>query len=258
MKIKILIPTFNEKLSIISLLEELSKFSQHVLSKNISIDIFVIDDNSPDKTADLVEEWVVQHRFDNIEVLRRKNKDGLGNAYKAGIKLALADPEITHVVSMDADGSHQVSDLHKLIGMAADRPEAALVLGSRWMPGGGIENWSLFRKYLSKVGTRYARWALKLPLTDLTGGFRIYPRWSLERIDLNQITSNGYCYQIEMAFAIKHLNKEIIEVPIIFQERSMGRSKMSRGIVLEAIGKITWLGLDMRLRPNADKLHYVK
>ena len=170
---------------------------------------------------------------------------------------------------MDADGSHRVEDLAKLIELAESKPELDLILGSRWVPGGSITNWPLHRKLLSKMGTRYARWALKLRINDATGGFRIYSRRVIEKIDFEKITSNGYCYQIEMAFAISRINnihnrnisrseETIIEVPINFIERERGSSKMNGKIVLEAMAQMTKLGLALRFNPTADKLHYVK
>lgn len=247
--IQVLIPTYNESESIKQLLSDISKF-------DFEFKVLVIDDNSPDGTADLVQNLGLK----NVDILRRKKKDGLGNAYKAGIKFALQDAKITHIVSMDADGSHQVADLEKLISMAVNNPDLDLILGSRWVPGGSIENWSIHRKWLSKLGTRYARWALKLSINDATGGFRVYSRQILEKIDLEKITSNGYCYQIEMAFAIDRINdsKRIVELPIKFIEREAGKSKMSGRIVLEAMAQMTGLGLTLRLDPSADKLHYVK
>ena len=247
MKPIVLIPTFNERKSIKEVLDGIKNI-------NGNIDVLIIDDNSPDKTADYVKSL----NFFNVDILQRTQKDGLGNAYKAAIKQVLQKDTYTHVISMDADGSHRPEDLEQMLEISAANPEC-FILGSRWIPGGAIVNWPKRRKWLSKAGTRYAKWALKMQLNDLTGGFRIYPRAALERIDLEQITSNGYCYQIEMAFALKHLpNVQAIEVPITFVEREQGESKMSQRIVLEAMLKVTTLGLGLRLRPTADKLHYVK
>ena len=250
MEIKIMIPTYNEKQSIYNLLSQLAELS----IPQTKIKILIIDDNSPDGTAHYVESL----KFPNVEVLKRPLKNGLGNAYKAGIEKILRESEITHLVSMDADGSHRVDDLKKLIEASKLNPNADLIIGSRWVNGGAIENWPLARKLLSKLGTRYAQAALHLKVKDLTGGFRIYPRSTLERLDMRQITSNGYCYQIEMAYAIAHLKGSIIEVPITFVERREGVSKMSNRIVLEAMFQVTRWGLARIFRPNADKLHYVK
>lgn len=247
LKSLILIPTYNERASIKSLLDKL-------ISELPDIDILIIDDNSPDGTANFVKAL----NLDNVDILCRKEKDGLGSAYKAGIKYALNKDIYTHLISMDADGSHQVEDLKKMLNVARVNPDA-MILGSRWIPGGQIKNWPNYRKWISKAGTRYAKFALKMELNDLTGGFRIYPVEALSKINLDQITSNGYCYQIEMAFALGHLaDLETIEVPITFIERQAGVSKMSQRIVIEAILKVSSLGLALRLNPSADKLHYVK
>ena len=243
MKPIIMMPTYNEKKSIKQLLDELN-----------DIQVLLVDDNSPDGTADYVNSL----GYRNVDILKRKKKDGLGNAYKAAIEKLLAENEYTHLISMDADGSHRPEDLERMLEVAKANPNS-VILGSRWIPGGKIRNWSKHRIWISKAGTWYAKFSLKMDLNDLTGGFRIYPKKALERIDLKQITSNGYCYQIEMAFALKHLaDVDVIEVPITFIEREEGVSKMSQRIVLEAMLKVTKLGLGLRLNPTADKLHYVK
>jgi dolichol-phosphate mannosyltransferase len=239
----VLMPTYNEKAAIKSILDQLG-----------NINVLVIDDNSPDGTADYVNSL----NYGNVDILRRKEKDGLGNAYKAAIKKVLSENTYTHLISMDADGSHRPADLERMLKISKEHTDA-VILGSRWIPGGSIVNWPRYRKWISKAGTWYAKIALKMDLNDLTGGFRIYPRAVLEKLDLDQVTSNGYCYQIEMAFAIKHLPKtNVIEVPVTFIEREHGVSKMSQRIVLEAMLKVTRLGLGLRINPTADKLHYVK
>lgn len=250
MQVMVMLPTFNERQSVGSVIKSLLELE----IQSVQISIMVIDDSSPDGTADYVRSL----NLDNVEVLQRPSKDGLGTAYKAGIEKALKESDVTHLVSMDADSSHRVADLSRLIESARSNPTANLVIGSRWVPGGAIENWPFARKFLSKLGTKYAQWALNLEIKDLTGGFRVYPRRTLERLDLSQITSNGYCYQIEMAYAISHLQGEIIEVPITFVERREGVSKMSNRIVLEAMVQVTRWGLARKLNPSADKLHYVK
>ena len=250
MHVMVMLPTFNERQSVGSVIKSLLELE----IQSVQISIMVIDDSSPDGTADYVRSL----NLDNVEVLQRPSKDGLGTAYKAGIEKALKESDVTHLVSMDADSSHRVADLSRLIESARSNPTANLVIGSRWVPGGAIENWPFARKFLSKLGTKYAQWALNLEIKDLTGGFRVYPRRTLERLDLSQITSNGYCYQIEMAYAISHLQGEIIEVPITFVERREGVSKMSNRIVLEAMVQVTRWGLTRKLNPSADKLHYVK
>ena len=250
MQVMVMLPTFNERQSVGSVIKSLLELE----IQSVQISVIVIDDNSPDGTAQFVRSLNLR----NVEVLQRPNKDGLGTAYKAGIEKALLESDVTHLVSMDADSSHRVADLSRLIESAKSNPAANLVIGSRWVPGGAIENWPCARKFLSKLGTKYAQWALNLEIKDLTGGFRVYPRRTLERLDLSQITSNGYCYQIEMAYAISHLQGKIIEVPITFVERREGVSKMSNRIVLEAMVQVTRWGLARKLNPSADKLHYVK
>ena len=157
---------------------------------------------------------------------------------------------------MDADGSHRVEDLPSMLDASKDR--LSITLGTRWMPGGSVVNWPKSRQLLSRAGTRYARFALGIPLNDLTGGFRVYSADLLKSLKLNEMTATGYCFQIEMAMAAEIAGATAYEVPITFVERINGVSKMSRAIVIEALWQTTLWGLSRRLRPNADKLHYVK
>jgi dolichol-phosphate mannosyltransferase len=157
---------------------------------------------------------------------------------------------------MDADGSHQVADLPAMF--AAISQGKSIVLGTRWIPGGSVVNWPKSRQLLSKSGTKYASFALGIDLADLTGGFRIYSRQLLESLNLAKMDATGYCFQIEMALAAYLADATATEVPITFVERVNGVSKMSRAIVIEALIQTTRWGVMRRLRPNADKLHYVK
>jgi dolichol-phosphate mannosyltransferase len=161
---------------------------------------------------------------------------------------------------MDADGSHRVEDLPAMLKAAktAKESQRCIVLGTRWMAGGSVVNWPRSRQLLSKAGTRYARLALGIPLNDLTGGFRIYSTELLKSLKLSSMTATGYCFQIEMAMASVLAGACTCEVPITFVERINGVSKMSKAIVIEALWQTTLWGLARRLRPNADKLHYVK
>lgn len=248
MKALILIPTYNERESIGELLDKIAIFR-----RELPIDVMIIDDGSPDGTVDYVRSL----NFPWVDILERSVKAGLGPAYRAGFARVLSDrPEITHIVTMDADGSHRVEDLKSML--AAVTAGREIILGTRWMPGGSVENWPLKRQLLSRAGTTYARLALRMAQRDLTGGFRIYSRELLEALRLDQMHASGYCYQIEMALAARAAGAHMQEVPIIFVERVHGVSKMSKAIVREALIQTTRWGLQRLVRPNADKLHYVK
>jgi dolichol-phosphate mannosyltransferase len=248
-KLVILIPTYNEAVSIVELLAKLSKFR---LTSKYQFDVVVIDDNSPDKTADIVDKLAISW----VQVMRRPGKNGLGAAYRAGFNKVLADNDYTQIVTMDADGSHRVEDLAAMF--AAIKVGKSIVLGTRWMPGGSVINWPKSRQLLSKSGTKYAKFALGIDLNDLTGGFRIYSAELLNALNLKDMDATGYCFQIEMAMAADLAGASATQVPITFVERINGVSKMSKAIVIEALTQTTRWGLMRRLRPNADKLHYVK
>jgi len=250
-KAVILIPTYNESTSIVELLRSLGE-----IQVEQNFDAVILDDNSPDKTADIVDSLA----FSWVRVIRRPGKAGLGAAYRAGFKDVLQMSDYQFIVTMDADGSHRVEDLPAMLSAARNQStdSKVIVLGTRWMPGGSVVNWPRSRQLLSKSGTRYARLALRIPLNDLTGGFRVYSRNLLLSLKLDQMFATGYCFQIEMAMASDLAGAEKIEVPITFVERVNGVSKMSRAIVIEALWQTTLWGLARTFRPNADKLHYVK
>ena len=247
MKPVILIPTYNESIAIVELLSKLS-----TLHNERDFDVVVLDDNSPDKTADIVDSMNLSW----VSVLRRPGKAGLGAAYRAGFAHVLAMNKYSQIVTMDADGSHRVEDLPAMLDASSD--PVSITLGTRWMTGGSVVNWPKSRQLLSKSGTKYARIALGIPLNDLTGGFRVYTADLLNSLKLTDMTATGYCFQIEMAMASELAGATMHEVPITFVERINGVSKMSRAIVIEALWQTTLWGLARRLRPNADKLHYVK
>jgi dolichol-phosphate mannosyltransferase len=249
MRAMILIPTYNEATSVVELLHSLKSLRD---SKEFDFDVTVIDDNSPDKTAEIVASL----KLDWVSILKREKKDGLGNAYRAGFAQVLSDSSYDQIVTMDADGSHRVADLPAMF--TAISPGKSIVLGTRWIPGGSVVNWPKSRQLLSRSGTRYASLALGIKLADLTGGFRIYSRQLLESLNLKKMDATGYCFQIEMALAAHLAGATAKQVPITFVERINGVSKMSRAIVIEALMQTTRWGLKRRLRPNADKLHYVK
>jgi dolichol-phosphate mannosyltransferase len=251
MKPVILIPTYNESISIVDLLQQLS-----TVQSELNFDAIVLDDNSPDLTADIVDNL----QYSWVRVLRRHGKAGLGAAYRAGFQEVLKNSHYSHVITMDADGSHRVADLSAMISAAKSvgSESKLIVLGTRWMPGGSVVNWPMSRQLLSRAGTKYAQLILGIALRDLTGGFRIYSTSLLRSLRLSDMTATGYCFQIEMAMASELSEATKIEVPITFVERTNGVSKMSRAIVAEALWQTTLWGLTRRLRPNADKLHYVK
>ena len=248
-KLVVLIPTYNEAVSIVELLDKLAKYRPESI---YPFDVVVIDDNSPDGTAAIVDNLAISW----VTIVHRPGKGGLGAAYRAGFAQVLQDSEYTHVVTMDADGSHRVADLPAMF--AAIKPGRSITLGTRWIPGGSVVNWPKSRQLLSKAGTKYAKLALGINLNDLTGGFRIYSVELLKALRLNDMTATGYCFQIEMAMAADLAGAVATEVPITFVERINGVSKMSKAIVVEALTQTTRWGLARRLRPNADKLHYVK
>lgn len=219
----VVIPTYNEVESIGILLDTL---------KLLPVDILVIDDGSPDGTAELC-------RAHGVEVISRSGKLGLGSAYRSGFAVAL-DRGYANVIEMDADGSHQVSDLVRMMEWIGT---SELLIGSRWVADGAIENWSKFREYLSKGANAYANAVLSLGIKDTTSGLRIYNADLLKRMDISTIRSEGYCFQIEMTRRAIARGASIGEIPITFIERAHGVSKMSFAIALEAILRITSWGL---------------
>ena len=237
----VLVPTYNEATTIARIVKELSV---------LKIDVFVIDDASPDGTADVVRNLGLSH----VHVINHGKKAGIGPAYVFALQDAIKRG-YGKIATMDADGSHLVDDLALMLDQ---EPEIDVVMGTRWMPGGLVTNWSNSRKLLSRFGTWYARKCLGLPYRDLTGGLRVYGKNALESINLDYISSNGYCFQVEMIKSLHAHGAIIKEVPIHFIERQGGVSKMSKSIVFEAFYRVSLWGVQRVLRINADKLHYVK
>lgn len=219
----VVIPTFNESHSIRELLTSL---------KSLDCDVLVIDDGSPDGTADIVRTF-------GVEVIERKGKQGLGSAYRAGFSIAL-DRGYTYIIQMDADGSHQVEDLQKMMEWIGS---ADLLIGSRYVKDGGVANWSKFRELLSKSANFYANLLLSLGIKDTTSGFRIYTSELLKKMEITTIRSEGYCFQIEMTRRAINRGGSVAEIPITFIERRYGVSKMSFMIALEAVVRITAWGV---------------
>ena len=221
----IIIPTYNEK-------ENLGPLLEAVYEIRPDIHVLVVDDNSPDGTGQLVAEWAEAPQYEGrLFLLRRAGKLGLGTAYIAGFRWALAR-SYRRILEMDADFSHNPRYLPDLLAAAE---EADLVLGSRYVPGGGVKNWGFWRRFLSRGGSLYARVLLGLPYQDLTGGFKCFRREVLETLDLGAVRSNGYSFQIELTYRAHCKGFKIKEVPIVFEDREVGKSKMSKHIFLEAV-----------------------
>jgi dolichol-phosphate mannosyltransferase len=225
------LPTYNEREN----LEPMLRALEGVLGPDDRV--LVIDDDSPDGTGELADRLAAELGF--VDVLHRPEKEGLGPAYLAGFRLAL-DAGAELIVEIDCDFSHDPLDLPRLL-MAAD--EADVVLGSRYVSGGGIENWGLLRRAISAGGSLYARLLLGVPVRDLTGGFKVFRRAVLEAIPLDRVRSRGYAFQIELTYRALRRGFRVEEVPIRFADRAVGGSKMSRAIVLEAIWKVPLLRL---------------
>lgn len=229
----IVIPTYNERENIGALVP--------LIVQHPRFRVLVVDDNSPDGTAEVVK--TLASTNNRVSLLQRAGKQGLGTAYIAGFRRALAEGA-QYICEMDADFSHDPKYLPLLLGAAETRYD--LVLGSRYVRGGGTTDWGLMRKIISRGGNIYAGLILGLPVADATGGFRCYRRKVLETINLDAIRSNGYSFQIELVYQARRAGFRIGEVPIIFPDRRVGQSKMSRRIVLEALLTV-W---KMRLRPD--------
>ena len=228
----VIVPTFNERESLIAVVER-------ILATSTDIDVLVVDDNSPDGTGTIADDYARTHP--RVKVLHRADKNGLGPAYIAGFRWAF-ERDYDWIVEMDADGSHDPSVVPTLVGIAKVIT-ADLVLGSRWVPGGRVDGWSLIRQIISRAGNSYARLALKSVVNDMTSGFRVLRVSTLRTIHLETIASSGYCFQIEIADRIEQSGGTIIEHPITFIEREAGKSKMHLGIVFEAFARITGWGI---------------
>jgi len=227
-KAVVCLPTYNER-------ENLERMVRALSNKGVSV--LVVDDNSPDGTGELADRLATE--LDYLEVLHRDRKEGLGPAYVAGFRHALAGGADL-VLEMDADFSHDPADVTRLITWAS---EADVVLGSRYVRGGSIVNWGRLRRFVSAGGSLYARRLLGVRVHDLTGGFKCFRREVLETLDLGAITSRGYAFQIETTYRALRAGFRVVEVPIAFADRERGGSKMSRRIVLEAIWKVPALRL---------------
>jgi dolichol-phosphate mannosyltransferase len=234
-KILIIIPTFNEA-------ENINEILPRALTALPSADVLVVDDNSPDGTAAIVQG--MQHLNPRIHLLVRNEKAGLGPAYKAGFAWGL-ERGYERLIEMDADGSHPAEVLPDMIEASS---RAGLVIGSRYTAGGGVKNWSTRRVLLSRWGNRYVRIMLRLGVDDATAGFRVFTDTTLRTIDMQQVRANGYGFQIDMTRHVVNAGIAVVEVPITFRDREHGSSKMSAKIVREALILTTFWGVQRVLR----------
>jgi dolichol-phosphate mannosyltransferase len=233
-RVLVVIPTYNER-------DNVERIVGRARSAVPDADILVADDNSPDGTGDAADKLAADD--DHVYVMHRPAKQGLGAAYLAGFRWAL-DRSYGVVVEMDADGSHRPEDLPRMLIALED---ADLVLGSRYVPGGSVVNWPLPRQLLSRGGNTYARVALGVPIRDITGGYRAFRRETLLGLDLEIVQSQGYCFQVDLAWRAVRGGFRVVEVPITFVEREIGTSKMSGGVVREALWRVTEWGFSSRL-----------
>jgi dolichol-phosphate mannosyltransferase len=240
MRVLVIVPTYNER-------ENLGPILDRLAAAVPAADVLVVDDGSPDGTGDLADARAGQDT--RVHVLHRTAKSGLGGAYVAGFGWGL-ERGYEALVEMDADGSHAPEQLPSLLA-ALDR--ADVVLGSRWVDGGSVVDWPRRRKILSRGGNAYARLALGLPVRDATGGFRVYRRDVLAAMDLGEIASQGYCFQVDLVWRAWRAGWRIAEVPIRFVERTAGVSKMDRSIVAEALWRVTVWGVRSRLRRTSTR-----
>ncbi len=232
-RLLVVMPTYDEA-------ENLREVAQRLHAAVPDAHLLVVDDASPDGTGIIADELATDD--ERVHVLHRSGKAGLGAAYVAGFRWA-AERGYDVVVEMDADGSHAPEQLPRLLQALRD---ADVVLGSRWVPGGKVVDWPRSRQLLSRGGNAYTRLVLGLPLRDATGGYRAYRRQVLDALPLQQVHSQGYCFQVDLAWRAWRAGNRVVEVPITFVERARGSSKMSRDIVVEALWRVTVWGLSSR------------
>jgi len=235
----VVIPTYNESLGLLQIIERTRAAipEAHIL---------IVDDNSPDGTGRLAE--VVAAEDPAVRVLHRHQKDGLGRAYLAGFAVGFAD-RYDFIAEMDADGSHDPAELPAMLALA--RSGSDLVIGSRWVAGGTVRNWPWLRRAISRGGNWYSRIVLGSRIRDITAGFRIYRADALARMVSSDVSSQGYCFQVELAWQLERAGFSVSEHPITFVERESGESKMHIGIVIEALVRVTGWGLTRGLQKNS-------
>jgi dolichol-phosphate mannosyltransferase len=233
-RLTICLPTYNERDNLRPMVEALAQVAE---ARDLDATVLVVDDNSPDGTGELADQLAEESSF--VRVLHRPRKEGLGPAYLAAFGVAL-ESGAELVLTMDCDFSHDPADVPRLVQAAK---QSDLVIGSRYVHGGGVRNWGLVRRFVSRGGCLYAQVLLGAGVRDLTGGFKCYRRQVLERIGLERISSRGYAFQIETTYRALRAGFRVVEIPIVFTDRQAGRSKMSRGIVFEAIARVPTLRL---------------
>lgn len=238
----VIIPTYNEA-------ENIRPVVERVRASVPDAHILVADDNSPDGTGKIADE--LDAGDDHVRVLHRHGKEGLGAAYLAGFRWG-AEAGYGVLVEMDADGSHQPEELPRLLTALRG---ADLVLGSRWVPGGRVVNWPRSRELLSRGGSMYSRLLLDVPLRDVTGGYRAFRVETLRGLGMDDVASQGYCFQVDLAHRAVRGGYQVVEVPITFVERERGDSKMSRDIVMEALWRVTAWGVEGRVRRLLGRRH---
>ena len=229
----VVVPTYNER-------DNVEPLVRAVLAADPRVDVLIVDDASPDGTGEVADRLAALEP--RVRVMHRAAKDGLGRAYLEAFARAWSDG-YTYVVQMDADFSHAPADVPRLLdAVAHDR--ADLVLGSRRVKGGGTRNWGPLRRLISAGGSLYARFILGVPVNDLTGGFKCFHRRLLETVDLRAVRSSGYSFQVEMTYRAVRRGLRVLELPILFEDRRVGHSKMSRAIFVEAVGMVWRLRWD--------------
>lgn len=231
----VIVPTYNER-------DNLEMIITRIRAAVPDADVLVVDDASPDGTGQLADG--IAAADERVHVLHRPGKEGLGVAYIAGFGWGM-EHGFDVLVEMDADGSHQPEELPRLLS-ALDGND--LVIGSRWVRGGRVENWPWRRELLSRGANTYSRLLLDIPVHDATGGYRAYRATTLRKIGIENVASQGYCFQIDLTLRTVRQGLRVAEVPITFVERARGSSKMSRAILIEALRRVTWWGLTHRLR----------
>ena len=225
----VIVPTYNE-------IENIDRIIDVVLNLPVKTHLLIVDDNSPDGTGKRVKELQSTHNG-ALHLLERSGKLGLGTAYIAGFKWAL-ERDYDYIFEMDADFSHNPKYIPEFLKEIKTHD---LVIGSRYVPGGGVVNWGIIRKFISRGGSLYSRIVLGAPIRDFTGGFKCFKRKTLENLNLDKIVSNGYSFQVELNYKVWLKGMKIKETPIIFEDRTLGQSKMSKKIFLEAILKVLWM-----------------